>query len=152
MVCSLCNQVPDSHSHLFFVCCYSDQVWSLVAKHIYFPIICNGWKDFTALLSPFVNRNIACIIVTKLLFGATVNFLWQERNSRFFKKGRRSAKYLYDAIYSTVRLKLMNIQTRVAADRGYRPSKVMVAFQFEFVYPVEDLFGWIQSQFTSSVQ
>ncbi|GJZ05977.1 reverse transcriptase zinc-binding domain-containing protein, partial [Tanacetum coccineum] len=32
MKCTLCNQCPDSHSHLFFACPYSNIVWSEMLK------------------------------------------------------------------------------------------------------------------------
>ncbi|XP_071699709.1 uncharacterized protein [Rutidosis leptorrhynchoides] len=72
LVCPLCELVPDSHNHLFFTCSFSNQVWMLVRNHMDFPIHCDGWHDFTVLLTPFGAQNIARIIVIKLLLVATV--------------------------------------------------------------------------------
>ncbi|XP_071726491.1 uncharacterized protein [Rutidosis leptorrhynchoides] len=102
ITCPLCNKVPDSHDHLFFTCSYAAQVWSLVVRHFDFPINCYGWRDFMLLLSPFANRNIARFVVIKLLFAASVYFVWHERNRKVFKKGHRSPAQVYETIYSTV--------------------------------------------------
>ncbi|XP_071728201.1 uncharacterized protein [Rutidosis leptorrhynchoides] len=83
LLCPLCNMVQDSHDHLFFSCLFSSQ---------------------------FAVRNVARIVVIKLLFAASVYYVWQERNRRLFKKGNRSAVQLYETIYSTVRLKLMSFR------------------------------------------
>ncbi|XP_071695192.1 uncharacterized protein [Rutidosis leptorrhynchoides] len=90
IVCPLCNLVPDTHDHLFFSCPFASQVWTLVLQHIDFPISSHAWKDFALLLSPFAKRNIARFVIIKLLFAASVYFIWQERNRRIFKKGNRS--------------------------------------------------------------
>ncbi|XP_071714591.1 uncharacterized protein [Rutidosis leptorrhynchoides] len=60
------------------LCPGSSLVWNLVTKHMDFSIVCDGWRDFRAILSPFANRNIARIIVVKLLFAASVYSIWQE--------------------------------------------------------------------------
>ncbi|XP_071695628.1 uncharacterized protein [Rutidosis leptorrhynchoides] len=76
-------------------------VWSLVLNHIDFPMVTHGWKDFVLLVSPFAVRNVARIVVIKLLFAASIYYVWQERNRCLFKKGNRSAVQLYETIYST---------------------------------------------------
>ncbi|XP_071687058.1 uncharacterized protein [Rutidosis leptorrhynchoides] len=113
LVCSSCDQVPDSHDHLFFTCSFSRHVWHQVNKHMEFPIFSDSWKDFSLIVSPFAKRNIGRIIVIKLLFVASVYFLWQERNNRIFKKKTRSIDQVYKAIYSKVWLKLMTIKWRL---------------------------------------
>ncbi|XP_071740273.1 uncharacterized protein [Rutidosis leptorrhynchoides] len=110
LLCLLCNMVQDSHDHLFFSCMFTSQVWSLVLTHIDFPIVMHGWKDFVLLVSPFVVRIVARIVVIKLIFAASVYYVWHERNRRLFKKGNRSSMQLYETIYSTVRLKLMSFR------------------------------------------
>ncbi|XP_071719190.1 uncharacterized protein [Rutidosis leptorrhynchoides] len=50
LLCALCDQVPDSHDHLFFVCPYSLQVWNRMQGHMEFPIFIDSWKDFTLLV------------------------------------------------------------------------------------------------------
>ncbi|XP_071741274.1 uncharacterized protein [Rutidosis leptorrhynchoides] len=115
LLCPLCSQVPDSHDHLFFACSFSASVWSMATKHVDFPIIANGWKDIYLLLSPFATRKLAKITIIKLIYGASVYIIWQERNKGLFKKGRRSAKQVYEVIYLTVRMKLMSLKWKMSA-------------------------------------
>ncbi|XP_071714357.1 uncharacterized protein [Rutidosis leptorrhynchoides] len=110
LLCTLCDQVHDSHDHLFFACPFSLQVWNRVKVHIDFLIFSDSWRDFTLLISPFAKRRIARIIVVKLIFAATVYSLWQERNNRLYKKKKRSVDQVYKATYATVRLKIMSIK------------------------------------------
>ncbi|XP_071714513.1 uncharacterized protein [Rutidosis leptorrhynchoides] len=92
------------------VCPLCEQVWNLVSRHMDFPIVYDGWRDFRAILSPFADRNIARIIIVKLLFAASVYCIWNERNARFFKKRKSSCKQIYDLIYCTIHLKIMSIR------------------------------------------
>ncbi|XP_071697482.1 uncharacterized protein [Rutidosis leptorrhynchoides] len=92
------------------VCPLCEQVWNLVSRHMDFPIVCEEWRDFRAILSPFADRNIARIIIVKLLFAASVYCIWNERNARFFKKRKSSCKQIYDLIYRKIRLKIMSIR------------------------------------------
>ncbi|XP_071740843.1 uncharacterized protein [Rutidosis leptorrhynchoides] len=56
------------------------------------------------------NKRKVNIIVSKILFGASIYFLWQERNSRLFKGKSRGAKALFEVIFYTSRLKIMSIK------------------------------------------
>ncbi|XP_071718137.1 uncharacterized protein [Rutidosis leptorrhynchoides] len=113
LLCPMFNQIPDSRDHLFFNCPFSSQVWSRSKQWMDFPIFSDTWRDFMLLVSPFAKRNVARIIVAKLLFAASVYMLWQERNNRFFKKKRRPCDQVSDVIYSVVRLKLMSIKWKI---------------------------------------
>ncbi|XP_071688766.1 uncharacterized protein [Rutidosis leptorrhynchoides] len=86
MVCSLCDQTPDSHDHLFFQFQFSKEVWHRVKSHMEFPIFSDNWKDFSLL----------------------------ERNNRLFKKKKRTVDQVYKAIYATVILKLMSIKWKTS--------------------------------------
>ncbi|XP_071739552.1 uncharacterized protein [Rutidosis leptorrhynchoides] len=87
-------------------------VCDMVKTHMDFPNFSDGLKDFTLILSPFAARNVARILVVKLLFAASVYFVWKERNNMLFKKKKRSYKQVYDIVYATVRLKLMSLRWR----------------------------------------
>ncbi|XP_071708994.1 uncharacterized protein [Rutidosis leptorrhynchoides] len=110
LLCSLCSLEPDSHDHLFFNCVYSTQVWFFVKSNMTSNINSNSWKDFIEFASEFADKKSARSITSKLLFAASVYFIWQERNFRLFKKQSRSCANLVAVIYSTVRLKLLSLR------------------------------------------
>ncbi|XP_071739234.1 uncharacterized protein [Rutidosis leptorrhynchoides] len=104
----LCSGQQDSHDHLFFACSFSAQVWTHARSRI--QLLSENWKNVTSILGQFPHKKSAKCIVAKLLFGASVYFIWQERNCRLFKKKARSCDQLMEIIFSTVRLKLMSIR------------------------------------------
>ncbi|XP_071704187.1 uncharacterized protein [Rutidosis leptorrhynchoides] len=110
LLCSLCSSCADSHSHLFFDCKYSHEVWLRVKDLILAPSWSTDWKTFTLIITPYASKKSANMVVTKLLFAATVYFVWQERNNRMFKGRKRSTDALFREIYATVRLKLMSVR------------------------------------------
>lgn len=46
------------------------------------------------------------------MLGASVYFIWQERNSRLFRDKSRSVDVVFDLIKKTVRLKLMGLDIK----------------------------------------
>ncbi|XP_071739562.1 uncharacterized protein [Rutidosis leptorrhynchoides] len=89
ITCSLCKQQEDSHTHLFFSCSYSARICRKGAQIVGMPNWGLDWKAITDVLIPLASRNLARIIVTKIVFGAMVYYIWQERNSRLFGKAPR---------------------------------------------------------------
>ncbi|XP_071727683.1 uncharacterized protein [Rutidosis leptorrhynchoides] len=89
LVCPLCQNCADSHDHLFFGCGFSSGVWSR-AKHLFDIRVGNNWKDVVNVLTPVAARRCVSVVVTKIIFTATIYFIWQERNNRIFKKSHRT--------------------------------------------------------------
>ncbi|GKA41820.1 reverse transcriptase domain, reverse transcriptase zinc-binding domain protein [Tanacetum coccineum] len=105
--CPLCDLVPDSHDHLFFHCPLSSQVWSKVKVKANMHNNSCSMDDIVNWLSPFAKKKSGMGIVAKLVLAASTYFIWQERNSRLFKKNKRSQAQVEDLILATVRLKLL---------------------------------------------
>nr|XP_043613082.1 uncharacterized protein LOC122585046 [Erigeron canadensis] len=108
--CSLCKTGLDSHSHLFFECSYSAQVW-IGIKHL--ASLANSsqrWEDILAILLPLSKSNSATSVIARLALAATVYFVWQETNNRMFTNNQRPPEQLIKAIIDTVRLRLVTIK------------------------------------------
>ena len=82
-----------------------------------------GFSSLPSSLDDIVNSLIVAAksrsvrsVVSKLLFAATSYFIWQERNSRIFKKQFRSEAQVIDVIKSTVRLKLLTCRFKKTAN------------------------------------
>ncbi|XP_071708111.1 uncharacterized protein [Rutidosis leptorrhynchoides] len=83
-VCSLCSQVADSHSHLFFECSFASQIWNYSKSLSNVAMGGSQWQDVVACIGQMAAQKTSHLIVAKLLFGASVYFIWQERNRRLF--------------------------------------------------------------------
>ncbi|XP_071719566.1 uncharacterized protein [Rutidosis leptorrhynchoides] len=88
------------------------EVWCWVRKLIRLKIDCTDWKGYVQSLSHMAKRNCARVVVAKICLAATVYFIWQERNGRFFKKAHCSVDQLFKLIKPNVRLKLMTIRLK----------------------------------------
>nr|GEV51275.1 hypothetical protein [Tanacetum cinerariifolium] len=58
------------------------------------------------------NLFFECPVVAKLVVAATTYYVWQERNWRLFKKGKRSPDQIVECIKSSVRLKLLSCKLK----------------------------------------
>ncbi|XP_071687679.1 uncharacterized protein [Rutidosis leptorrhynchoides] len=110
LLCSLCKLQHDSHNHLFFECKFSLEVWERVKRLIDFPSIGNKWKEIVQQFVPVAKRKVARVIVAKIVFAATVYFVWQEHNARLFRGESRNLTQVFNIIFGTVRLKLMSVK------------------------------------------
>ncbi|XP_071728908.1 uncharacterized protein [Rutidosis leptorrhynchoides] len=70
-------------------------------------LICFEWKTCRVAIMSAASRKSVVWIVSKLCFAASVYHIWQERNARLFKRGKKTEEQLFESIRSNVRLKLM---------------------------------------------
>ncbi|GJS11309.1 RNA-directed DNA polymerase, eukaryota, reverse transcriptase zinc-binding domain protein [Tanacetum coccineum] len=108
MGCSLCRSFMDSHDHLFFQCSFSYEIWNIVKDKSYNDNLKSNWDDFVRSIALF-NKKAIKDIVRRLVFGAMVYYIWQERNKRQFTNERRSAKIIDGVILENVKLRLMSL-------------------------------------------
>nr|GEX65478.1 reverse transcriptase domain-containing protein [Tanacetum cinerariifolium] len=66
------------------------------------------YKDVVAFLSLHVKRRTCKSVIGKLVFSASVYYIWQERNARIFSNQKRSSCQLKEVIHSAVRIKLLS--------------------------------------------
>nr|GEU60555.1 hypothetical protein [Tanacetum cinerariifolium] len=55
-------------------------------------------------------------VIAKLVVAASAYFIWKERNSRLFKKSKRSEDHLVECITSSIRLKLISCRFKKSRD------------------------------------
>ncbi|GKB66368.1 reverse transcriptase domain, reverse transcriptase zinc-binding domain protein [Tanacetum coccineum] len=115
-VCPLCETQPDSHEHLFFECSFSHQVWSSIKFKAGLSISNSSLNSIVATLMPIVKRKSFKSCVGKLCLAASAYYIWNERNSRLFKKSKRSVLEVVDCIMSSVRLKLLTCRFKKSKD------------------------------------
>ncbi|GJV14250.1 RNA-directed DNA polymerase, eukaryota, reverse transcriptase zinc-binding domain protein [Tanacetum coccineum] len=106
-VCYLCNHDVESHSHLFFSCPFSNELWDRFKPMAKLEGISNEWASIISYISNKPANNTIWSVIQRLVWGACVYFLWQERNIRWFVKKFRDVDCLYKIIEDTVRFKLL---------------------------------------------
>ncbi|GKC87812.1 reverse transcriptase zinc-binding domain-containing protein [Tanacetum coccineum] len=111
MRCELCKMRPDSHEHLFFKCPNSNKVWKAVQAYTN-KRFSDSWKDVIEEMTNIANTNNIWSIVRRIVCGAVVYFIWQERNSRLFRKIRRDEEGIMEIIKETVKLKMMSFKVK----------------------------------------
>ncbi|GKB70529.1 putative RNA-directed DNA polymerase, eukaryota, reverse transcriptase zinc-binding domain protein, partial [Tanacetum coccineum] len=106
--CSLCAV----HDHLFFDCCFSLEIW-----HQFRDLVkLDSAPNALSVLIPYIAGrpiNISVwIILQRLVIGALVYIVWQERNLRRFQMKCRSVKDVCMIIKDVVRFRLLSLKIR----------------------------------------
>ncbi|KAJ6751573.1 hypothetical protein OIU85_002045 [Salix viminalis] len=117
--CLLCNGHAESHTHLFFRCVYSAEVWREVTLRaiINWPALPweRAWewaaKEFTNRSNP--NQNLVGMILA-----ATIYHLWAERNNRLHMQVFCSAKHTTDKTLNAIQDKIASLGDRSSHQLG----------------------------------
>nr|GEU70203.1 reverse transcriptase domain-containing protein [Tanacetum cinerariifolium] len=112
VVCSLCESNPDSHDHLFFKCLISSGIWNRVKGLAGLNASNPNIYDIIQDLLPIVKYRTTVSVIAKLVVAASAYYVWQERNWRLFKKGKRNSDQIVECIVSSVRLKLLSCKLK----------------------------------------
>ncbi|GKE39719.1 hypothetical protein Tco_1463124 [Tanacetum coccineum] len=67
-----------------------------------------GYKEVVDYLIPLAKRRACSSVIAKLVFSASVYYIWQERNARLFSNQKRTITQLSEVIKSAVHLKLLS--------------------------------------------
>nr|GEW26937.1 hypothetical protein [Tanacetum cinerariifolium] len=70
--------------------------------------VMGDYKDAVEFLSSHVKRRTCKSVIAKLVFSASVYYIWQDRNARIFSNQKRSSCQLKEVIHSAVRIKLLS--------------------------------------------
>ncbi|GJY97084.1 RNA-directed DNA polymerase, eukaryota, reverse transcriptase zinc-binding domain protein [Tanacetum coccineum] len=110
MSCPICDNAIESTDHLFFRCGLVRDIankvlswWNLDHANL------NSYAEWKSwLVSIRMDSKLKKMFegVWRLVFGAAVYFIWQERNKRMFQNEKREVKNVVEIIKETVRLKL----------------------------------------------
>ena len=112
--CTFCNLCQDSHEHLFFQCQYTGKVWCLMQEFIDKRFSFN-WKSIIDEFSKLKANRSIWSTMRRLVLGATVYFVWQERNARLFKDKERSAETLVQNIMDSIKWRIMSFTVNDSA-------------------------------------
>nr|GFA35420.1 putative RNA-directed DNA polymerase, eukaryota, reverse transcriptase zinc-binding domain protein [Tanacetum cinerariifolium] len=112
VVCSLCESNPDLQDHLFFECPVSCGIWNGVKGLAGLNASNPNIYDIIQDLLPIVKHRTTVSVIAKLVVAASAYYVWQERNWRLFKKGKRNSDQIVECIVSSVRLKILSCKLK----------------------------------------
>lgn len=115
-LCPLCKNVDESHSHLFFKCQFSKIVWDNLKLLCKLDDVSCIWAEIVSGISVRAANSSIWSVVQRLVFGAAVYFIWQERNIRIFQNDFRTDETVFKIIVDTVRHKLMGLKIKRSLD------------------------------------
>ena len=107
MKCVFCKLNQDSHEHLFFQCEYTKKVWTEMQKLIDKRFSFNWHRIIDEFTQLKANKSIWSVL-RRLVLGATVYFIWQERNTRIFKSNERTEDVLIQNIMDSIKWRIMS--------------------------------------------
>ena len=111
--CALCNKCPDFHSHLFFSCEYGQEIWIEIQKLLNVKFLLS-WNAIVEELIRLSKNNIWSVL-RRIVCGATVYYICQERNSRLFKNEKRDVKTVLTIFKEAVKIRMMGLIVKESA-------------------------------------
>ncbi|GJT92143.1 RNA-directed DNA polymerase, eukaryota, reverse transcriptase zinc-binding domain protein [Tanacetum coccineum] len=112
MLCPFCKKEKNSHGHLFFGCDFAQGVWNTLKVMSRLDDISCVWAQIISGITIRKANNSIWSIIQRLVLGAAVYFIWQERNFRLFRGNVRSAETVTSMIIDTVRLRLLGLKIK----------------------------------------
>lgn len=88
--CVLCNTSEESRQHLFFDCLYSLEIWAFFCSRLSITPPVMFEEGLRWLKNPLSDEFVKLIV--RLLYQATVYYVWKERNGRIHNHAFRSAQ------------------------------------------------------------
>ncbi|PWA70619.1 reverse transcriptase zinc-binding domain-containing protein [Artemisia annua] len=126
-ICNLCRAADD---YDYWVCCanldlstscidqslcscnFSKSIWDNLKPLCKLDDLSGIWAEIVLGLSIRIANNSIWSVVQRLVFGAAVYYIWQERNIRIFQHVYRTEETVFKIIVNTVRYKLMGLNIK----------------------------------------
>lgn len=109
LLCPFCNNQSDSRDHLFFDCHTPRKIWEHVKTTTGTTIVHHNFRDLLSYFQDYFDANME---LEKLLFAATLYFVWTERNFRIFNNVHRDAKTIGDQVVKCIRNRFMGLKVK----------------------------------------
>ena len=106
--CLLCNAHSESRNHLYFDCCYSFDLWALIAQRCRITPRQN-WDETVSQMKALPSRKVDRLL-TLLSWQAALYWIWNERNSRMHTNVFRSVDAIFTIIDRQIRNKTQSFR------------------------------------------
>ncbi|XP_071739002.1 uncharacterized protein [Rutidosis leptorrhynchoides] len=110
--CSFCGNQEDSHSHLFFRCDFTSQVWNKVKRMLVYKGLNNGLLHIVQDMAKYTAIKDIRNILNKVAIGVVVYYIWMERNRRIFRKVKKSVNEVSDDVKDFIRVKMTSLKVK----------------------------------------
>ncbi|XP_077232608.1 uncharacterized protein LOC143869953 [Tasmannia lanceolata] len=108
--CPLCTHGSESINHLFFRCAYSKWIWHSILTKLNIRRRVKDITDEETWIRDHCRGKSAFAMAIKLLWHASIYFIWFERNSRIHSNSRSHKQQVLQNILHTVKIKLIFLQ------------------------------------------
>ena len=78
--------------------------------------VSNTWAHVISSMVNIQAKNTIWSVIQRLVLGAAVYFIWQERNMRLFGSYGRTEDELFKIIVDSVRFRIMGLKVKVTSD------------------------------------
>ena len=108
--CYLCGIQAEDHSHLFFNCTFSSQIWRLFQLKCGISIPHLDWFSLIGWLSLTWKDGSLSNVLSKICMATSVYYIWSERNLRAHSNNSNSATQTWANILELVTRKGYSLQ------------------------------------------
>ncbi|PWA59325.1 hypothetical protein CTI12_AA393500 [Artemisia annua] len=92
--------------------CFSKIIWDNLKILCKLDNVSCIWAEIVSGISIRTANNSLWSVIQRLVFGAAVNYIWQERNFRLFQKNFRSEETVFKIIVDIVRHELLSLKIK----------------------------------------
>lgn len=103
--CIFCNFACETRDHLFFHCSFTRRIWQRGLELTCIKDPPTSWNEILTFFTPYVLEGNLKATLIKHFFGATIYFIWLERNNRQFSNGAKTEEQIFSSIFNHVRIK-----------------------------------------------
>ncbi|XP_071699443.1 uncharacterized protein [Rutidosis leptorrhynchoides] len=111
-ICSFCGKQEDSHSHLFFRCEITNQIWLYIRERLFYKGLHYDLKNIINDIVKYPAVRDIRNILNKIVVGAAVYFIGMGRNRRHFLKQKKSVEVICKELMLCIQGKLMSISVK----------------------------------------
>lgn len=103
--------------------------------------VSNTWAQIISNIVNMPAKNTIWSVIQRLVLGASVYFIWQERNVRLFSSFGRSEDELFKIIVDSVRSRIMGLKLQIPPDliNAVEVWSFLIDKRLKYKYILEEL-------------
>ncbi|GJY18809.1 RNA-directed DNA polymerase, eukaryota, reverse transcriptase zinc-binding domain protein [Tanacetum coccineum] len=94
-------------------CTIAKRLWERLKGMARLEYVSNSWPQIISSIVNLPAKNTIWSVIQRLVLGASVYYIWQERNIRLFGDAGRSNEVIFKLVVEAVRLRVMGLKLKV---------------------------------------